>query len=427
MSESANNRPLPGPVVALTALWAFSLTGLVTAGLILYLEQAAAYHCSDTIANVCRASWLSTLLPIFDCDILFESPLARPFGAPLTLYAAAYYLVSLFLALTLLVTRTGTPFRNAIEWVVAVSGALLLLLTVGLVSYSVLVFHAICRVCLLFYVINTALCLAARLIVPRRWTTPTKRGERPLQNELNRYTDRVLALLLAAIALFTTSAIAHAAFLRWDNHLRTHPEESRCRNFPAPNVKTPLRLGPGIHTPNRLMAIIDPACTQCRREWPEMKRWAHAGLPLLIYLNPKDEACNLKDSESISGTHDSRKYRACAASKALWCMGNRHPEHIEAYLERLYDLQGRTVTDEQLLDEASRVGLTTEQASQLRTCIDAESTLHAIDAHRTVAVGVEASGTPFFALLHGETGHELPRNPDVRERILEPLSNKENL
>lgn len=429
MAEPINNRPLPGPLVALTALWAFSLTGLVLAVLILYLEQAAAYHCSDTLASICRASWLSSVVPIFDCDILSQSPLARPFDAPLTLYAAAYYLLSLLLAVTLLVARAQTPFRNAIEWVTAVFGASLLLVTGGLVTYSVIAFHAICRVCLLFYVINAALCLATALLAPRRRARPTRRGERPLQDELNRYTDRALALLLATITLFAASAVARAAFLRWDHHLRTHPQASRCPTFAAPpSTTTPLRLGsPDNTSPNVIMTILDPACVKCSREWDYLQRWAKDGIPVSIYLNPQDEACEIENDGSIDGVQDSRTYRACAASKALWCIGTHHPSLIGRYLDRLFQLQPGPVTEDQLIEEATTIGhLAGSQVTQLRACINAESTLHALAAHRAIATDVGATGTPFTALLNGDRGFELPRDPKVREMYLKRiLPNKE--
>jgi len=426
MAEPFNNRPLPGPIVALTALSAFSLTGLITAGLILFLEQAAAYHCSDTLANICRASWLNDLLPIFDCEVLSQSWIARPFDAPLTLYAAAYYLVSLLLATTLTFTRASTPFRNAIEWVVAVFGATLFLVTGGLVTLSVLVFHAICRVCLLFYVLNAALCLATALLAPRRRARPTMRGQRPLQDELSRYTDRILALLLATIALFAVCAVGRAAFLRWDHHLGSHPEESRCEFFAAPSTKG-LRLGPKDKPYEwSLMTIIDPACAGCSSEWPTLRQWAKDGVPINIYLFPQDEACNTNPSDSIAGVDASRTYHACAASKALWCLGEHHPDRVEAYLGRLYELQPGPVTDERLREEAIKIGnLTTAQATQLSTCIDAPSTLEAIARHRQVAVDADATGTPFTALVRGAAGLKLPRDPRVRDTYINHLMTKE--
>lgn len=425
MAEPFNNRPLPGPIVALTALSAFSLTGLLTAGLILFLEQAAAYHCSDTLANICRASWLNDLLPIFDCEVLSPSWIARPFDAPLTLYAAAYYLLSLLLATTLTFTRANTPFRNAIEWVVVVFGATLFLVTGGLVIYSVLVFHAICRVCLLFYVLNAALCLATALLAPRRRARPTMRGQRPLQDELSRYTDRILALLLAAIALFAVSAVGRAAFLRWDHHLGSHPEESRCEFFAAPSTNG-FRLNRNDKPyEGALMTFIDPACTKCRREFDDLQRWANDGTPVNIYLFPQDE-CDPDASDGISGVQASRTYRACAASKALWCIGTHHPNSLEAYLDRLYELQPGPVTDEDLRNEAVKIGrLTADQVTQFRNCIDAQSTLQAIALHRQIAVDVGATGTPFTALVLGDAGLELPRDPRVRETYIKYLMTKE--
>lgn len=433
MIESSTYRPLPGPFIALGSLPAFSFTGLVIAGLFLFMEQEAAYNCSDVLANVCRASWLTSRLSIFDCDLLARSPLARLLDTPLTVYAACYYLVVLGLAIALLTSRPRSAVWNAIEWALAwfaVGGGAV---TIFLLGYSIVEFHALCQICLVFYFINGGICAATWLLIGsrqrkrRRWV-----GELPLYDGFKPPGDRSIALFFALVALFAASAVATYSYRSWDKHSKANAG-SKCQQYETGNFSTPLRLGSASSKHPQIL-FVDPACTSCKEEWSELRNneWSDAQMntstmALEVYLWPQDSLCDPDGSEILS-LYSSQKYGSCQASKALWCVAKRRPDIWPTYLDRLFDLQGSQVTHEKLMDTAREIGFSEKEVLELAKCSHEPATLGAIINHREVGEAwLGVTGTPWRGVCIGERVQELPRDPEARSLSLQRIQRHEGL
>lgn len=293
-------------VVGALAIWCFSLQGLALSLLLTGLKFRADSLCDDDILGACPLGATSS------CATVLTDAWSVLLGAPLTVYSAAFYLVTGGLAL---LTVTGAGLRRYTRPLLLVSAWSAAAVTVAFAARASLWLGALCTYCLFLYLVQLGILVAARLMNPEGL-----RGAARQARGMPRILPRTLAVAgLAALVFVTAANVGRAVLRRASAHTLQHsltPCEVRLSQIPDSALVLPASTSP------RLIAavFIDLACPHCRDEfefWPRFQ----AGAPWPIEVRYFHFPATSCDVEALAaGAPDLSPQRSCDGARALHCM-----------------------------------------------------------------------------------------------------------
>ena len=142
-------------LVGSVSVWAFSVPGLVLSALLTVLRLRSDHRCDDTFMGACSGGGL------LSCSTVLGDAWATVLGLPLTVYASAYFLVTLALAgATLLSPRTLRPLVRPVLLLASWAG---LAVALALAVYAVFGLGALCLYCVFLDGVCLGVFLAAVL------------------------------------------------------------------------------------------------------------------------------------------------------------------------------------------------------------------------------------------------------------------------
>ena len=288
--------------VGALAIWCFSLQGLALSVLLTALKFRADSLCDEDILGACPLAATSS------CATVLTDAWSVVLGAPITVYSAAFYLVTAGLAL---LTVCG---RDARRW----TGPLLLALgwlavpaSLALAARGGLVLRSLCPYCLFLYIVQLGILVAARLMNP--W------GLRGAWARARQAPRTLIVAGLAGLAFLTAANVQRAALRRigvTTLQRDLSPCEVRLNQVP----ESPLTLRG--EAPPRLIAAVflDLACPHCRDEfefWPRFQAAAPWPIEVRFFHFPAT-SCDL--DALLDDAPDLSPQRSCDAARALHCM-----------------------------------------------------------------------------------------------------------
>ncbi len=296
-----------------------SAVGVVLSVILTYWKYRADYTCDASPLNACEIG------PGFSCAVAFSSDWATLFGLPLTIYAAALYIVTLALSGRLFL-RAGPYAQQALRmlglialWNVAVSVFLAGVAAVGL--------HTICLYCALLYLISLVLLGAVTVM----WLLA------PASARASRRSALTLAVM---VGLGFSLAVGVQAIVYQQLQDRDHAWARSCEAGPLVLPETDLQHGRD-DAAVVLAMFVDPACPSCRREFESLKalvdeRPERAAMRLYHYPRERG-ACGPPGFEMASSA--SMAHNACEAARAVACVEVLEPGAGVEMLARVFALQ----------------------------------------------------------------------------------------
>lgn len=137
---------------------AFSALGAFVSGFLTIVKYRVEVRCDASILGVCQ------LGGGFDCKGVLDSPWSTVLGMPLSVHATAFYLAGLLLAGRLLYRPDAfLPSARPLLLLLAWAG---LVVVVPLATYAAVSIGSVCAACILLYIVNVALFIAAWLVNP---------------------------------------------------------------------------------------------------------------------------------------------------------------------------------------------------------------------------------------------------------------------
>lgn len=315
-------RPLARESLGAIALLLFSAPALLFGVFLTALKLRTEHRCDGLLQNVCGSG----------CSAALDDPWSQIFGVPLSAYATAFYAVLAVNAL--FVGVWPQTFAAPARFPLLALGVAGLGVALALGLYLALGLGTWCELCMLLYLANLGVFLAAWLINPEGLVRGLARGWRRV--ELVGAT-----MIVVSAAVFVTlvlvqrrlydEAVAEAARSRAQFTSLTCSEE-QIRSLPP----TSLRLaseGP----PEVVAAVfIDLACRHCREEvafWRAYQAERADFLQVEFFHFSADSACGPLDSPAL------QKNQSCNAALALECMSALAPGAELDHLDRLLALQ----------------------------------------------------------------------------------------
>ncbi len=282
-----------------------------------YWKLLADFTCDASPLNACEIG------PGFSCAVAFSSAWATLWGLPLTVYAAALYLVTLALAGRLFL-RPGPYAAQALRmlglialWNVAVSVFLAGVAAVGL--------HTICLYCALLYLLSLILLGAVTVM----WLMAPTRDR----------ASRRSALALAVMVGLGFSLAVGVQALGYQQ-LQGRGQARGCEAGPLVLPTTDLQHGRD-DAAVVLAMFVDPACPSCRREFESLKALVDERperVALRLYHYPRERGvCGPPGFEMASSA--SMANNACEAARAVACVEVLKPGAGVEMLARAFTLQ----------------------------------------------------------------------------------------
>lgn len=376
------------------AIWTFSLPGLLFSVLLTVLKFRADHLCDAAGLSACSGG-------LFGCSLVFHDAWAKVWDLPLTIYAAAFYLVAAVLAALMLLNpvrlrATIRPIFVPLAWAgVAV--------VVALGGYAALHLGTLCLYCAYLYLTNVGLLLAVQLMHPHGALA----GARPLL----RRSETTVVLAVAALG-FVTAVMAQRTFYLLaaadgDPHA-LDPCVTRLNELEPSGIGV---RGPAL--PRLGVALfLDLDCPHCREDFAVWRRLiaeeneAGAGIELRVYQFPRD-GC-----DTSGRTLDA--HGSCNAARALLCLtqGLSAPELALAYVDRLFALQDQAAphfTSARLAEVARSLGVDADPGrpaadDPLFSCMQSPATTATLHRHLRLAQDVAGLVAPPGALLIPLTG-----------------------
>lgn len=289
-------------VVAALAIWCFSLQGLALSLLLTALKFRADSLCDEDILGACPLAATST------CATVLTDSWSTLLAAPITVYSAAFYLVTAGLAL---LTVCGAETRQLTRSLLLALAWLAALASLVLAARAGLVLRSLCPYCLFLYIVQLGILVAARLMNP--W------GLRGAWLRARQH-PRSFAIAGLAALTFLTAANVQRALLRRASVQTLQRDLSPCEIRLSQVPASPLTLA--SEAPPRLIAAVflDLACPHCRDEFEFWPRF-HAAAPWPIevrYYHFPVTSCDL--DALVADAPDLSPQRSCDAARALHCM-----------------------------------------------------------------------------------------------------------
>lgn len=300
---SATRRAWPHrDVVGAAAIWILSLQGLLLSGVLTTLKFRADTLCDQDGLGTCPLGAASS------CVTVLGDAWSTVLGLPLTVFSAAFYLVTLVLAALTVAgrdTRTWTrPVLLALAW----AG---LLVALALAVYAGAVLRVLCPYCLFLDLVHLGIWLAARLMNPwgLRGALARARADR----------RTLVVAALAVLGLVTAVSVQRAA-LRHIARERNRGDLSACE-IGLTQVPTSALTVASADPPRLVAAVfLDLGCVHCRDEFESWLRFQPGAMwPIeLRFFHFPATSC---DREALaSGAPDLSRNRSCDAARALHCM-----------------------------------------------------------------------------------------------------------
>lgn len=288
--------------VGALAIWCFSLQGLALSVLLTALKFRADSLCDEDILGACP------LVATTSCTTVLTDAWSNFLGAPITVYSAAFYLVTAGLALLTVcgpeTRRLTRPLLLALAW-------LAVLASLVLAARASVWLGALCPYCLFLYVVQLGILVAARLMNPWGLRGAWARA---------RQTPRTVVIAGLVALAFVTAANVQRAALRRAGVQMLQRDLSPCEIRLSQVPESPLVLA--SEAPPRLIAAVflDLACPHCRDEfefWPRFQAAAPWPIEVRIYHFPVT-SCDL--DAVVDAAPDLSTHRSCDAARALHCM-----------------------------------------------------------------------------------------------------------
>lgn len=383
----------------------FSLLGALVSGFLTIVKFRSAVQCDESMMSACQiGAW-------FDCNTVLTSPWSTWFDIPISVYATAFYLTGLWLAAWLLLStsqqlKATRPLLLLHAW----AGVFVVL---PLAWYAAFKVGSFCTFCVLIYIVNLLLLLAACLMNPRG----------PLASLTDLVAPRLprrSSTILTAILLFsTTLTVQMAVYLRNAVNIEVEPQCIK-KGGRLPNPA----LVRGAATPKAEIALfIDFACPSCRTEYLHWRRGIEdAGdrYRLSLYHFPREGECIPRGK---SFNPNSVYHHACRAARALECVKRDKPDAGWAMADALFAAHDRypgiLFDTTNLAEIANEVGLRVDgndRNDPFVTCLDHdESILRLIHEHANFGLARGLTETPgtFFVYFHPD-GRPFERIPLVK-------------
>ena len=387
MSASQDLRPR-ADIVGATAVWAFSLPGLVLSGLLTVLRLRSDHRCDDTFMGACSGDG------VLSCSTVLGDAWATVLGLPLTVYAAAYFVVTLALAAaTLLSPRLLRPLLRPTLVLLAWAA---LLVCAALAGYAALGLGALCLYCIFLDGACLGVFLAAMLANDGRVLPYAPKGQRGLAG----------LVLAVAMMLFVTSVSVQRTLVLGYREEAARAEALRpcvvaLRELEVPAIRLPSALqadGP----PRDVAALfLDLACPHCKAEYEFWRAYqgelAERGVAVELQLFHFPRGCSPEP-----GVADVSRARACDAARAQLCLARGDSERGLSAFDRLFAEQAEAFTSEHLALVAASFGVAADAAqadSPLFACMQGEATAELLRRHLSFGEAVAGLRAAPGALL----------------------------
>jgi uncharacterized membrane protein len=335
MSAISDSR-LRADIVGSVSVWAFSVPGLVLSALLTVLRLRSDHRCDDTFLGACSGDGL------LSCSTVLADAWATVLGLPLTVYASAYFLVTLGLAAaTLLSPRTLRPLVRPVLLVSSWAG---LAVALALAIYAVVGLGALCLYCVFLDGVCLGLFLAATLANRGRLLP-----ERVPRAQLG---ATLVVAGVAALGFLTAVAVQRAMVLQHRSAAAEAEALRPCvvalRELEVPALRLPSSAGPPTHI---AALFLDLACPHCKAEYGFWRAYqvelAERGVAVELQLFHFPRGCS-----PAAGVSDVSRARACDAARAQLCLGRGDRERGLAALERMFAEQAEPFTSEHLASVA---------------------------------------------------------------------------
>lgn len=384
----------------------FSLLGAFVSVFLTILKFRSAVLCDESLLSACQiGAW-------FDCNTVLTSPWSTWFDIPISVYATAFYLAGLALAVWLL--RSTTQQLPATRPLLLLHAWLGVLIVLPLAWYAAFEIGSFCTFCVLIYLVNFVLLLSACLMNPRGAVSG-------LADLVTANIYRRSSTALTAILLFSTAlAVQAAVYLRNAVNIEV---ETQCIKKGGRLPNPALVRGAAINPKAEIALFIDFACPSCRTEYMHWRRDIETTSDryrLSIYHFPREGECI---SGGTSFNPNSVRHHACRAAQALECVKRDKPDAGWAMADALFAAhdryRGTLFTTENLAEIANEVGLRVDindRKDPFFTCINSDETvLGQIHEHARFGLVRGLTETPgtFFLFFHPD-GRPFERIPLVK-------------
>lgn len=403
--------PVPEPERRLSAITGavffclFSVLGVLVSGFLTIVKFRSAVQCDESFLSACQlGSW-------FDCNAVLTSPWSTWFQVPISVYATAFYLAALWLAARVL--RSPDEHLPATRPLMLLFGWAGLWVVIPLAWYAAIEIGSFCTFCVLVYLVNLALFLAAWLANPRGpiggLAALAPRSEaRPLP-----------ALVITALVFSAALTVQMAVYLRNEVNVEV---ETQCIKEGGRLPNPALVLG-AANPEAEIALFVDFACPACRNEythWRDDVRAAGERYRLSLYHFPREGECL---AGGTSFNPNSVYHHACRAARALECVERLKPGAGWAMADALFaahdQYDGSLFTGSHLAELAGAAGLVVDANNgqdPFFTCIDDDDTvLPRILEHARFALARGLTETPgtFFIFFHAD-GRPFEKIPLVK-------------
>lgn len=384
----------------------FTLLGALISGFLTVVKFRSAVQCDESLLSACQ------LGTYFDCNTVLTSPWSTWWGFPISLFASAFYLAGLGLAVWLLrSTSEQLPASRPLLLLHAWTGVVVVL---PLAWYAAFEVGSLCTFCVLIYLVNFVLLLAACLMNPRGPFAG-------LSDLVAPAVPRRTTTALAAVLLFSASLVVQmAVYLRNTINMEV---ETQCikRGGRLPN---PALVRGTAATPTAEIALfVDFACPACRTEYTHWRQDIEAAgdrYRLSLYHFPREGECL---AGGTSFNPNSVRHHACRAARALECFKRQKPDAGWAMADALFAAhdryKGSLFTTPNLVEIAGELGLRVDLADRddpFIACFDRDETvLRKIHDHARFGLARGLTETPgtFFLFFHPD-GRPFERIPLVK-------------
>ena len=331
-----SDSPLRADLVGSVSVWAFSGPGLVLSALLTVLRLRSDHRCDDTFLGACSGEGL------LSCSTVLGDAWATVFGLPLTVYAAAYFLVTLGLAGGTLVSPH--VLRPLVRPTLLVFAWAAVAVCAALATYAAVGLNALCLYCIFIDGACLGVFLAALLAnrgqMAPQLPAPGQRGAAGL------------VFGVAALAFVTAVSVQRTLVLKYREGAAAAEALSPCvvalRELEEPAIRILSVLQADEAAPAFVAALfLDLACPHCKAEYEFWRGYqgelAARGVAVELQLFHFPRGCSPEP-----GVADVSRARACDAARAHLCLGRGDSERSLAAFERLFSEQAEAFTSEQL-------------------------------------------------------------------------------
>ena len=383
MSAIQDLRPR-ADIVGAAAVWAFSLPGLVLSGLLTVLRLRSDHRCDDTFMGACSGDG------VLSCSTVLGDTWATVLGLQLTVYAAAFFIVTLTLAAApLLSPRVLRPLLRPTLVLLAWAG---LLVCAALASYAALGLGALCLYCIFLDGACLGVFLAALLANDGRLLPRVEAGQRGLAG---------LVLAVATLLFVTAVSVQRTLVLRYREDAAQAEALRPCvvalRELEVPAIRLPA-AGPPAYV---AALFLDLACPHCKAEYEFWRAYqgelAERGVAVELQLFHFPRGCSPEPEVA-----DVSRARACDAARAQLCLARGDSERGLAAFERLFAEQAEAFTSEHLALVAASFGVAADAASAdspLFVCMQSAATADLLRRHLSFGEAVAGLRAAPGALL----------------------------